>query len=38
MAIGIGDMRIVNTEQGIWDGEAIYLSGRALEEMSSLNK
>ena len=28
MAIGIG----------IWDGEAIYLSGRALEEMSSLNK
>ena len=34
MAIGIGDMRIVNTEQGIWDGEAIYLSGRALEEMS----
>lgn len=38
IAIGIGDMRIVNTEQGIWDGEAIYLSGRALEEMSSLNK
>ena len=38
MAIGIGDMRIVNTEQGIWDGEAIYLSGRALVEMSSLNK
>ena len=36
MAIGIGDMRIVDTEQGIWDGEAIYLSGRALEEMSSL--
>ena len=38
IAIGIGDMRIVDTEQGIWDGEAIYLSGRALEEMSSLNK
>ena len=38
IAIGIGGMRIVNTEQGIWDGEAIYLSGRALEEMSSLNK
>ena len=38
MAIGIGDMRIVATEQGIWDGEAIYLSGRALEEMGSLNK
>ena len=26
MAIGIGDMRIVDTEQGIWDGEAIYLT------------
>lgn len=38
MAIGIGDMRIVDTEQGIWDGEAIYLSGRALEHMNSLNK
>ena len=38
IAIGIGGMRIVNTEQGIWDGEAIYLSGRVLEEMSSLNK
>lgn len=38
MAIGIGDMRIVDNEQGIWDGEAIYLSGRALEEMNSLNK
>ena len=38
MTIGIGDMKIVDTEQGIWDGEAIYLSGRALEEMSSLNK
>lgn len=38
MAIGIGDMRIVNTEQGIWDGEAIYMSGRALEGMNVLNK
>ncbi len=38
MAIGIGDMRIVDSEQGIWDGEAIYLSGRALEGMGPLNK
>ncbi len=38
MTIGIGDMRIVDMEQGIWDGEAIYMSGRALEEMNSLNK
>lgn len=38
MAIGIGDMRIVDMQQGIWDGEAIYMSGRALVEMSSLNK
>ena len=38
MAIGIGDMRIVDTEQGIWDGEAIYMSGRALEGMNVLNK
>lgn len=36
MAIGIGDMRIM--ENGIWDGEAIYMSGRALEGMKSLNK
>lgn len=38
MAIGIGDMRIVDIKQGIWDGEAIYMSGRALEDMNSLNK
>lgn len=38
MAIGIGDMRIVDMEQGIWDGNAIYMSGRALENMNALNK
>ena len=38
MSISIGEMRIVHTDQGSWGGEAIYLSGRALEEMSSLNK
>ena len=37
-AIGIGNMRIVDTEQGIWDGEAIYMSGRSLEGMNALNK
>lgn len=38
MAIGIGDMRVVDEAHGVWDGEAIYRSGRALEEMKSLNK
>ena len=38
MAIGIGDMRIVDKEHGILDGEAIYLSGRAMEDMNSLSK
>lgn len=38
MAIGIGDMRIVDREQGIMDGEAIYLSGRNLEKIGTPNK
>ena len=38
MAMGIGDMRIVDKEHGIMDGEAIYLSGRTLNGMSSPNK
>lgn len=38
IAVGIGDMRIVNKEQGIMDGEAIYLSGRALSSMSTPNR
>lgn len=38
MAIGIGDMRIINKRQDILDGEAIYLSGRAIENMGSLYK
>lgn len=38
MAIGIGEMRIVDVEHGILDGEAIYLSGRAIEEMGIANK
>lgn len=38
MAVGIGEMRIVNIEEGILDGEAIYLSGRAIEQMGTINK
>lgn len=38
IAIGIGDMRIVDKEHGIMDGEAIYLSGRTLSEMGTPNK
>ena len=38
IAIGIGDMRIINKTQDILDGEAIYLSGRALENMGALYK
>lgn len=38
MAIGIGDMRITNKGQGIMDGEAIYLSGRALNTLNTPNK
>lgn len=38
IAIGIGDMRIIDKKEGILDGEAIYLSGRAIENMTSLNK
>ena len=38
IAMGIGDMRIVDRGNGIMDGEAIYLSGRALSEMSTPNK
>lgn len=38
MAVGLGEMRIVNIEEGILDGKAIYLSGRAIEEMGTVNK
>lgn len=38
IAMGIGDMRIVDRGNGIMDGEAIYLSGRALSEMGTPNK
>ena len=38
IAMGIGDMRIVDKERGIMDGEAIYLSGRTLSGMGAPNK
>lgn len=38
LAIGIGSMRTVDTEQGILDGEAIYLSGRKIDDQRSSNK
>lgn len=38
IAIGIGQMRIIDREQGIMDGEAIYLSGRALNKIGSPTK
>lgn len=38
IAIGIGDMRIVDRDKDIMDGEAIYLSGRALSKMPSVTK
>ena len=38
ISIGIGGMRIVDREQGIMDGEAIYLSGRSITKLGALNK
>lgn len=38
IAIGIGDMSIVDREKGIIDGEAIYFSGRSISKLASLNK
>ncbi len=38
IAVGIGDMRMVDKEQGIMDGEAIYMSGRALDGMQAPNR
>ena len=38
MAMGIGEMRIVDKEHDIMDGESIYLSGRILSRIGSPNK
>lgn len=38
MAIGVGKMRTLNFKEGIMDGEAIYLSGRKINEQKNYNK
>lgn len=38
MAIGVGMMRTLNFKEGIMDGEAIYLSGRKINEQKNYNK
>ena len=38
IAIGIGKLSIFNKKKGIIDGEAIYLSGRAINELISSDK
>ena len=38
LAIGIGKISRFNPDKGIIDGEAIYFSGRTLEENASYNK
>jgi hypothetical protein len=38
IAVGIGELSIWNKQKGIIDGEAIYLSGRAINEMTASDK
>jgi hypothetical protein len=38
VAVGVGELSIWNKEKGIIDGEAIYLSGRAINEMTAYDK
>jgi hypothetical protein len=38
VAIGIGELSIFDKKKGIIDGEAIYLSGRAVNEMTANDK
>jgi hypothetical protein len=38
IAVGVGELSIFNKKRGIIDGEAIYLSGRAINEMTSSDK
>ena len=38
IAVGIGKLLIFDREKGIIDGEAIYLSGRAINELTSFDK
>jgi hypothetical protein len=38
VAVGVGELSIWNKRKGIIDGEAIHLSGRAINEMTTLDK
>ena len=38
IAVGVGELSIWNKKKGIIDGEAIYLSGRAVNEMTASDK
>ena len=38
IAVGVGELPVLNRRKGIIDGEAIYLSGRAINEMTSSDK
>ena len=38
VALGVGKMRVVDTEKGILDGEAVYLAGRELDGQHSSGK
>jgi hypothetical protein len=38
IAVGIGELTVFNKRKGIIDGEAIYLSGRAINELTSSGK
>jgi hypothetical protein len=38
VAVGVGELSILNKRKGIIDGEAIFLSGRAINEMTASDK
>jgi len=38
IAVGIGELSVFNKEKGIIDGEAIYFSGRSINEKTASNK
>lgn len=38
IAMGVGNMKLVDKELGILDGDAIYLSGRKMDEQKTSNK
>ena len=38
LALGLGELRRIDRKKGIIDGEAIYISGRIIEEQKTYNK